>query len=153
MSGHIALGLCFLVTALLCIQADTDVLCKSGTKDYTVDLPSNTTYKFGTAYRRYKARQRCTATYTLTTCEQASISCSSFSTIGFRGCTRGDYLLIKDSMGNKRFCNTNKPIEYKPTGDFSIQFVSDAKRASTGLKCTVTCDSPSGELKPSFSSK
>ena len=58
--------------------------------------------------------------FQLTTCEQASISCSSFSTIGFRGCTQGDYLLIKDSIGNKRydinfiFLYNNNMLTFKP---------------------------------------
>jgi poly(3-hydroxybutyrate) depolymerase len=151
MYNRALLGFIFVLGTILEGQAATDIICQSGTKESGVTLLPGDVFKFNTAGRRYSSRQQCSADYTLdATCSQASISCSKFRTIANKKCTRGDFVIIKDSAGNnKRFCRKNGPVEYQPTGDFSIKFVSDGRRTSAGLRCTVSCPEETGSTAAS----
>merc|ERR1719285_1522484 len=115
-----------------------DVVCK-GKKRTTVKIGIGEEYVFKTAGWKYKPRQNCRADYKLDGCRKVSLSCSKFQTVSGGSCNKGDRLHVKArNEGVKRFCGSNGP-NLLMKSNFYLQFISDKKRNSRGIDCTIRC--------------
>jgi len=131
----ISFGVLLLSTQNLIAQ---DVLCKKGRQDFDITLNSGDKFAFDTKIF-YKAKQICVANYKLGACSGASVSCSTFDLNSNKECHWGDVFYITDFYKDKRYCLTTGPDDYRPDGDFKIEFISNYRYAGEGLKCSVAC--------------
>merc|ERR1719374_390688 len=131
-----------LLLALLLTQVSTkDTLCnRSGKVWNSLVLNKGDSYSFSTEGSTYKNWMKCHTLYKMGTCDVAVINCDVFNTIASKEkCFWGDYLAIADSQGFQRFCRNNGPKNLKRTKDFKLRFISNGKKTSRGVSCTVEC--------------
>merc|ERR1712107_102834 len=124
------------------------MVCKSGTQTKSFRLKNDgATLKFNTKGNKYQNNMDCTANYVLDGCAGGEVTCTKFVTASNSACTKGDKLTITDDNGSQDFCKKDKPVNYQPSGDFSLSFTSDGSSTKKGVKCTVTCTGPdSGKI-------
>jgi len=137
------LGILFLSQAL-----GKNVVCKKGKVNTKVTINNGDSFTFSTSGKQYAAKMNCKAAYKLGSCKKASVSCSKFQTVVTSKCKRGDRVQLKIGKTNiKRFCGKEGP-KMDITQNFYLQFLSDSKKSSKGIKCTVQCQDEETTTKP-----
>jgi len=134
-------GLLALASTLLYVQAQ-NVVCPTGTSTKTVTITDGSSYSFKTHKgKKYKGNTDCTVDYVIgETCAKMSFICTKFSTNNKdkKRCRKGDTMTVTANGKTKKYCKTKKP-KITSSGDITVVFTSDAKKAGTGAICKVKC--------------
>merc|ERR1712107_81919 len=146
MTGDQFFLLCVLFSAWVSPGLSEDVECVKGEKSVSQILNNGDSSKFFTKGETYKKKQTCSSSYTLGDCAEATVTCDKFDVINKNDeCTKGDKLTIQDSNDSTTsFCKSTGPVDFRPSGDFSLKFKLDKKQQGAGISCTVECADSSG---------